>query len=56
MSDFPGGFDPRMFEGVPLFREIGKVLSWRGGPINYDIAADTARSIAAPMPPASGSM
>jgi putative hydrolase len=47
MSDFPGGFDPRMFEGVPLFREIGKVLSWRGGPINYDIAADSARSIAA---------
>ena len=53
MSDFPGGFDPRMFEGVPLFREIGKVLAWRGGPVNYEIAADTARSIAAGAGPAS---
>lgn len=46
MSDF--GFDPRMFSGVPLLGELAKVLSWTGGPINYDIAGDTARSIAVP--------
>ena len=46
MSDpFGGGFDPRMFANVPLFRELAKVMSWTGGPINWDLARDTALSI-----------
>lgn len=46
MSDpFGGGFDPRMFENVPLFRELAKVMAWSGGPINWDLARDTALSI-----------
>lgn len=49
MSDpFAGGFDPRMFENVPLFRELAKVMSWRGGPVNWEIAQQTALAIAAP--------
>ena len=48
MSDpFGGGFDPRMFENVPLFKELAKVMSWSGGPINWDLARDTALSLAA---------
>ena len=48
MSDpFSGGFDPRMFANVPLFRELAKVMSWSGGPVNWDLATDTALSIAA---------
>lgn len=47
MSDpFGGGFDPRMFEQVPLFRELAKVMSWTGGPVNWDLALQTAESIA----------
>jgi putative hydrolase len=45
---FSGGFDPRMFANVPLFRELAKVLSWSGGPVNWELATDTALSIAAP--------
>lgn len=48
MSDpFAGGFDPRMFENVPLFKELAKVMSWSGGPVNWDLARDTALSLAA---------
>lgn len=51
MSDeFPGGFDPRMFEHVPLFRELAKVMSWQGGPVNWELAQQTASSIAAEVP------
>ncbi|CAN5176652.1 zinc-dependent metalloprotease [soil metagenome] len=47
MSDpFGGGFDPRMFEQVPLFRELQKVMSWTGGPVNWDLAGQTAMAIA----------
>jgi putative hydrolase len=42
-----GGFDPRMFENVPLFRELAKVMAWQGGPVNWDLAGQTAQSIAA---------
>ena len=42
-----GGFDPRMFANVPLFRELAKVMSWTGGPVNWDLATDTALSIVA---------
>lgn len=41
-----GGFDPRMFEQVPLFREMAKVMSWSGGPVNWDLAQQTALSLA----------
>ena len=48
MSDpFSGGFDPRMFANVPLFKELAKVMAWTGGPVNWDLAQDTALSIAA---------
>ncbi|MGH3665112.1 MAG: zinc-dependent metalloprotease [Egibacteraceae bacterium] len=47
-GEFPGGFDPRMFANVPLFRELAKVMSWTGGPVNWDLATDTAMAIAAP--------
>lgn len=40
-----GGFDPRMFEQVPLFREMAKVMSWTGGPVNWDMAQQTALSV-----------
>jgi putative hydrolase len=51
MSDeFAGGFDPRMFEQVPLFRELAKVMAWEGGPVNWDLARQTAESIAAKVP------
>lgn len=51
MSDeFTGGFDPRMFQQIPLFRELAKVMSWEGGPVNWELARQTAESIAAQMP------
>jgi putative hydrolase len=46
MSDPFGGFDPRMFEQVPLFRELAKVMSWSGGPVNWDLASQTALALA----------
>lgn len=50
MSDVPGGsfggFDPRMFEQVPLFRELHRVMSWSGGPVNWDLAGQTAGALA----------
>jgi putative hydrolase len=46
MSDpFGGGFDPRIFEQVPLFRELAKVMSWTGGPVNWELAQQTAGSL-----------
>jgi hypothetical protein len=46
MSDPFGGFDPRMFEQVPLFRELAKVMRWSGGPVNWDLASQTALALA----------
>lgn len=48
MSDPTGpfGFDPRLFEQVPLFRELAKVMSWQGGPVNWDLAGQTATALA----------
>jgi putative hydrolase len=40
-----GGFDPRLFESVPLFRELAKLLSWRGGPVNWELAGQTAAAL-----------
>lgn len=45
-----GGFDPSMFQNVPLFRELAKVMSWRGGPVNWDLAGQTATGIAESQP------
>lgn len=45
-----GGFDPRMFEQVPLFRELAKVMSWRSGPVNWELAGQTARALATEGP------
>ncbi len=50
-----GGFDPRMFEQVPLFRELAKVMSWTGGPVNWDLARQTAQALASDATPATGS-
>jgi putative hydrolase len=52
---FGGGFDPSMFNNVPLFRELAKVMAWRGGPVNWDLAGQTASGIveSAPEPPVS---
>jgi putative hydrolase len=47
---FGGGFDPSMFNNVPLFRELAKVMSWRGGPVNWDLAGQTATGIAESEP------
>jgi putative hydrolase len=41
-----GGLDPRLFESVPLFRELAKLLSWRGGPVNWELANQTAMALA----------
>jgi putative hydrolase len=52
MSDpFGGGFDPRIFEQVPLFRELAKVMSWTRGPVNWDLAQQTAGSLVASTGP-----
>lgn len=40
-----GGFDPRIFQQVPLFRELAKVMSWTRGPVNWDLARQTAESL-----------
>lgn len=47
MTDPFGGFDPNMLNNVPLFRELAKVMSWRGGPVNWDLALQTAESVIA---------
>ncbi len=44
-----GGFDPRLFENVPLFRELAKLMSWRGGPVNWDLASQTAAALSSGM-------
>lgn len=45
--DFGGfGFDPEALSKIPLFRELGKLLSWQGGPVNWDLAKQVAQGIA----------
>jgi putative hydrolase len=52
MSDpFGGNFDPRMFEQVPLFRELARVMSWTKGPVNWELALETATSITSDATP-----
>jgi len=45
-----GGFDPRMFSQVPFFRELHKIMAWTGGPVNWDLARQTAASVASTGP------
>lgn len=40
-----GGFDPSGIGGHPLFREIGRVLGWEGGPVNWDAALEVASTV-----------
>jgi putative hydrolase len=40
------GFDPEALSRVPLFQELSKLLSWRGGPVNWDLARQVAEGIA----------
>lgn len=40
-----------MFSQVPLFRELAKIMSWRGGPVNWDLAQQTAASVVAANSP-----
>ncbi len=55
LPGFPGGFpgglpiDPSAFGAdvagkMPLFAELQKLLSWQGGPVNWDLAKQTAVS------------
>lgn len=43
----PFDLPPDVLRRVPLFAELSKVLSWRGGPVNWDLARQLAVSIAA---------
>jgi putative hydrolase len=45
--DDPFELPPDVLRRVPLFAEISKVLSWSGGPVNWDLARQIAVSIAA---------
>ncbi len=48
MTNFPFGFGPGAGAGQPedlgaAFQQLGKLLSWQGGPVNWDLATDLAR-------------
>ena len=45
--DDPFELPPDVLKRVPLFAEIQKVLSWSGGPVNWDLARQIAVSLAA---------
>lgn len=40
------GFDPESLSKIPLFRELSKLMSWQGGPVNWDLARQMAAGIA----------
>ena len=42
----PFGFDPEALSNIPLFKELQKLMSWQGGPVNWDIARQTAAGLA----------
>ena len=50
--DDPFELPPDVLRRVPLFAEIQKVLSWNGGPVNWDLARQIAVSVAAGEAPA----
>src|SRR5919197_5728288 len=45
--DEPFDLPPDVLRRVPLFAEIAKVLSWTGGPVNWDLARQVAVALAA---------
>lgn len=45
--DDPFDLPPDVLRRVPLFAELAKVLSWGGGPVNWDLARQVAVSAAA---------
>ena len=40
----PGEIPPDLADKVPLFAELQKLLSWQGGPVNWDLARQLAVS------------
>ena len=47
MPDEPFELPPDLLGRIPLFAELAKVLSWTGGPVNWDLARQIAVAIAA---------
>lgn len=47
MSDEPFELPPDLLGRIPLFAELAKVLSWSGGPVNWDLARQIAVALAA---------
>jgi putative hydrolase len=47
MSDEPFDLPPELLRRVPLLAEMAKVLSWTGGPVNWDLARQVAVAVAA---------
>ena len=47
MPDEPFELPPDLLRQIPLFAEIAKVLSWTGGPVNWDLARQVAVALAA---------
>lgn len=43
----PGDLPPDLLGSIPLFAELQKVLSWKGGPVNWDLAKQIAVAAAA---------
>lgn len=52
----PFEIPPEILHQVPLFAELAKVLSWRGGPVNWDLARQVASALAAQGRPATGTV
>lgn len=53
MTDLPFGFSPGggpedIAGKIPLFAELQKLMSWSGGPVNWDLARQVAVATAAP--------
>jgi putative hydrolase len=47
VSDEPFDLPPDLLGRIPLFAELAKVLSWTGGPVNWDLARQIAVALAA---------
>lgn len=43
-NQFAGGIPDDVLGKMPLFAELQKLLSWQGGPVNWDLAKQTAVS------------
>ena len=47
MPEEPFELPPDLLRKIPLFAELAKVLSWTGGPVNWDLARQIAVALAA---------